>query len=150
MDGFFRNNGLDPKTGRNIEHAGGGAFRADPTTSLSNLLFVFYVMMDGNPFFVVLANSSPIIEYKSSKTTPADAALEALFARGLVRPGTGNPTVIHSVYGLFGKPVINFVQVDQAALVEKGHSFFGSKVYSLVDPRTGKSQGGKDASIPGF
>jgi hypothetical protein len=113
-------------------------------------LFMFYVMMGGNPFFVVLAQSSPIIEHKSSKTNPADTALEALITRGLVRPGTGKPTVIKPVRGLFGHPLIYCVQVDQEALVGQGYSLFGSKMYSLVDPRTGKTQGGKDASIHGF
>jgi len=147
VEDFFRSKGLDPKTGQNPLHASGGAFRADP--SPSTRLFVFYVMMGGNPSFVVLANSSPIIEHKSSTATSADAAFEALFARGLVLLGTGKPTVIHSINGLFGKPVINFVQVDQTALVQPGHSLLGSKVYSIVDGN-GNSKGGKDASILGF
>jgi hypothetical protein len=145
---YIRSIGLD-HTGRNPNHASGGAFGRVPTF-VSTFLFMFYVMMGGNPFFVVLADSCPIIEHKSSTTAPADAALEALFKRGLVRPGTDKPTVIHPVHGLFGHSVIHFVQVDLAALVEKGHSLVGSKVYSLVDPRTGKSQGGKDASVHGF
>jgi 8-oxo-dGTP pyrophosphatase MutT (NUDIX family) len=127
---------------RNPNHASGGAF-------ISTLLFVLYVMMGGNPFFVVLAGSSPIIERNSSTTAPDDAALEAMLKRGLVRLGTEKPTVIHSVYRLFGKPVIHFVQVDEAELASQGHSFFGSKVYSIVDGN-GNSKGGKDASILGF
>ena len=149
MEYFFTSQGIDPKTGRNPRHSSEGAFRTDPTTYMSTLLFVFYVMMGGNPFLVVLADSSPIIEHKSTTATSADAALEALFARGLVRPGTGKPTVIHSVYGLFGKNVIYFVQVDQAALAPQGHSFFSSKVYSIVDGN-GNSKGGRNVSIRGF
>lgn len=146
---FFKENYLDPETGRNLNHATGGAFGRD-TTFLSTFLFLFYVMMGGNPFFVVLAGSCPIIEHKSSKTALADAALEALLARGLVLSGTGKPTVIHPVGGLFGHHLIYFMQIDQAALVQQGHSFFRNKVYSLVNPRTGKSQGGRDASVHGF
>ena len=152
----FIDAGLNPTTGRNENHASEGAFKFRPnSTAVPTLLFAFYVMMGGNPFFVVLANSplaksSPIIEHQSSKTSPAESALEALFARGLVRPGTGKPTVIQPMHGLFGKSVIYFVQVDQAALVEQGHSLTGSKKYSLIDPKTGKTQRKKDASIPGF
>ena len=148
LENAFKSWGLD-HTGRNRNHASGGVFGGVPTF-LSTFLFMFYVMIGGNPFFVVLADSFPIIEHESSTTAPADAALEALFKRGLVRPGTGKPTVIHSINSLFGRPVINFVQVDEAALVPPGHSLFGSKVYSFVDPRTGKTLGGKDASIPGL
>jgi hypothetical protein len=133
--------------GRNSKHASGGAFRA-AHISVSTFLFVIYVIMDGNPFFVVLADSSPIIEHRSSNTTdPSKAALEALLAKRLVRTGTHKPTVIHPVHGLFDKPVIHFVEVDQTALVQPGHSMLGSKVYSLVVPETGKSQGGKDSSF---
>jgi hypothetical protein len=138
--------GFSP-AGRNPHHASRGAFHAAPI-SVSTFLFVIYVIMGGNPFFVVLADSSPIIEHKSSKITdPSEAALEALLAKRLVRTGTHKPTVIHPVHGLFDKPVIHFVEVDLAALVEKGHSLFGSKVYSLVDSQTGKSQGGKNSSF---
>ncbi len=150
----FINAGLDPTIGNNKNHASGGAFKSRPVYSavstLSTLLFAFYVMMGGNPFFVILANSSPIIKHESSNTIPADAALEALFARGLVRPGTDKPTEIKHVHGLFGHPLIYFVQVDQAALVGQGHSLFGSKKYSLVNPEIGKTQGRKDASLDGF
>lgn len=149
MEDFFRSQGIDPITGRNRRHSSGGAFCAVPI-SLSTLLFVFYVMMGGNPFFVVLAGSLPIVKHNSSTATSADAALEALFAKGLVRPGTGKPTVIHSINSLFGHPVIHFVQVDEAALASQGHSLLRSKVYSIVDPKTGKTQGGKDASILEF
>lgn len=149
----FIDAGLNPTTGRNPNHASGGAFKSRPVYSaVPTLLFAFNVMMGGNPFFVVLAKSSPIIAHQTFTLKPDDAALEALFARGLVRPGTGNPTEIKHVHGLFGHPLIYFVQVDQAALVEQGHSFFGfgSKKFSLVDPRTGKTQGENDASINGF
>jgi len=146
MEDFFTSQGLDPKTGRNPHHSTNPIGR----DTIPTLLLALYVMMGGNPYFVVLTQSSPIIEYQSSKTTLTDAALDAFIKRGLVRPGTGILTVIHSINGLFGHPVIHFVQVDQAALVQQGHSFIGSKVYSLVDPRTGKSQGGKDVSITGF
>lgn len=149
MEVFWKSLGLDPETGRNLNHATGGA-HGRVKTSMSTFLFAFYVMTGGNPFLVVLANLCPIIEHKSSIATPSDAALEVLLARGLVRPGTGKPTVIITVNRLFGNQVTYFVMVDQAALVQQGHSLFGSKVYSLVYPRTGKSQGGKDASIPGF
>jgi hypothetical protein len=140
LEAAFIGAGLDPKTGR----------RTVVNNSVSTLLFVFYVIMGGNPFFVVLAISSPIIEHRTTKIAPADAALEALVRRGLVRLGTGNPKVIQPVSGLFGHSLIYFVEVDQAALVAQGRSFFGSKKYSLVDPKTGKSQGGRDASIHGF
>jgi hypothetical protein len=145
LEKAFKKWGID-YTGRNPNHARGGVL-----SSLSMLFFVFYVMMGGNPAFVVLAGSLPIIKHTSSKTSLADAALEALLAMGLVRPGTGNPTVIHTIIGLSDRhPVIHFVQVDEAALVPPGHSLFGSKVYSFVDPRTGKTRGGKYATIPGF
>jgi 8-oxo-dGTP pyrophosphatase MutT (NUDIX family) len=143
---YMRSLGLNPE-GRNPKHASGGAFTT-PHTFFSTFLFVFYVMMGGNPFFVLLANSSPIIEHESANTAdPSEAALEALLARGLVRLGTHKLTVIYPVYRLFDKPVIHFVEVDLAVLVEKGHSFFGSKKYSLVNPLCGESQGGKESSF---
>jgi 8-oxo-dGTP pyrophosphatase MutT (NUDIX family) len=148
MDGFFRINGLDPKTGRNPKHASGGAFKS---AHIFTVTFLFYVMMGGNPHLLVLMGSSPIVEHKpSKKMKEADAALEALLAMGLVRLGTGNPTVIHPISGLFDGNVIHFVQVDEAALASQGHSWLNSKVYSLVNLNTGKTQGVKDASIPGF
>jgi len=144
MDKFWESQGLDPKTGRNLNHA-----KNPIRQGISTIFFVFYVMMGGNPFFVVLPASLPIIRHTPSEgiTSEAKAALEALNARGLVLPGTGIPTVIHSV---FQTPVIHFVQVDEEALVSQGHSILGSKVYSLVDPSTGKSKGGKHAYILGF
>lgn len=144
--------GLDPTKGNNPKHASGGAFTSRPDYSaVLTLLFAFYVMIGGNPFFLVLANLSPIIEHKTSKTTPADAALEALVARGLVRLGTGKPTVILPIHGLFDHhSLIYFVRVNQAVLVQQGHSWTGSKMYSLVNPETVKTKGGKDASIIGF
>ena len=148
MKAFWRRNGLCHITGRNLTHS------TNPIKKeiISILLFLFYVMIGGNPFFVVLTGSSPIIEHKPSQgiTSLDGAALEALIARGLVRPGIGNPTVIHSINGLFDHPVIYFVQVDQAELASKGHTLLGSKVFSLVDSTTGKTQGGKDPSIRGF
>ena len=148
MEAFWRSQGLCPITGRDLTHSTNPIGRG----IIPSLLFLFYVMIGGNPFFVVLTGSSPIIEHKPSQgiTSLNGAALEALIARGLVRPGTGNPTVIHSINGLFDHPVIYFVQVDQAALASKGHTLLGSKVFSLVDPRTGKTQRGKYAWIPGF
>jgi hypothetical protein len=148
----FINAGLDPKTGRRLEYASGGAFTSDSAfNAVLRFFFAFYLMVGGNPFFIVLAQSSPIIEHKSSsKTTLAHVALEALVARGLVRPGTGEPTDIKHVHGLFSQPLIYFVKVDQEALVQKGKTFFGTKKYSLVDPTTGKTHGGNDASIIGF
>ena len=148
MDGFFRINGLDPKTGRNPKHASGGAFKS---AHIFTVTFLFYVMMGGNPHLLVLMGSSPIVEHKpSKKMKEADAALEALLAMGLVRLGTGNPTVIHPISGLFDGNVIHFVEVAEEALASQGHSWLNSKVYSLVNLNTGKTQGGKDVSIPGF
>jgi len=144
---YLKSLGLSP-AGRKPHHASGGAFRA-AHISVSTFLFVFYVMMGGNPFFVVLADSSPIIEHKSSKTTnPSEAALEALLAKRLVRTGTRlNPADIFS-RNMFPELLnITFVQINQEALAPQGHSLFGSKVYSLVDSQTGKSQGGKDSSF---
>lgn len=136
--------------GRNPNHATGGAFK---TEFIFTITFLFYVMMGGNPSLLVLMGSLPIVEHKpSKKMTEADAALEALLTMGLVRPGTVNPpTVIHPISGLFGhSAVIHFVEVDEAALAPQGHSLLRSKVYSLVSLNTGKTQGGKDPSIPGF
>ncbi len=137
------NQSLGLVCGRNPHHASGGAFK---TESIFTITFLFYAMMGGNPFLLVLMGSSPIVEHNpSKKMTEADAALEALLTRGLVRPGMGKPTVIHHIGGLFGCNVIHFVQVDEEALASKGrHSFFGfNKVYTLLDPITGLTQGGK-------
>ena len=142
---YNRSLGLSP-AGRNPHHASGGAFRAAPI-SVSTFLFVIYVIMGGNPSFVLLTNSSPIIEHESANTTdPSKAALEALLAKRLVRPGTLlNPTDIFSIKIFPDLPNITFVRINQEALAPQGHSLFGSKVYSLVDSQTGKSQGGKDS-----
>jgi ADP-ribose pyrophosphatase YjhB (NUDIX family) len=144
------NQNLGLVCGRNPHHASGGAFQS---AHIPTVTFLFYIMMGGNPFLLVLMGSLPIVEHNPTrKMSEADAALEALLARGLVRPGTVNPpTVIHPISRLFGKPdVIYFVQVDDAELAPQGHSLLGSKVYSLVDPKTGKTRGEKDASILGF
>lgn len=139
----FLSAGIDPKTCRRLH---------SDTACPSTFLFAFYVMMGGgNPFFVVLLNSSPIWEHKSSKSVPAEAALEVLLAKGVVDPKTSDPTVIIPVSGLFGSEIIFFVQVDEKSLVKKDlFSFFKPDVYSLVNPKTGKTDAGKDKTIPGF
>ena len=144
------NNFLGLVCGRNPHHAkGGGAFQSAP---ISTFTFLFYIIMDKNPYVLVLMGSSPIVKHKPSKEmTMTAAVLEALLTKGLVRPGTVNPTVIHPISGLFGNPdVIHFVKVDEAALAPQGYSLLGSKVYSVVSLDTLKTQGGKDPSIPGF
>jgi hypothetical protein len=133
--------GLDPRTGRPVQL---------PLNSKAPFWFVFYIMTGGNPFLVVPPGSSPIIKHMSSTTMPADAALEALVRGGLVRPGTGEPTVINPISGLFGIRLIFFIKIDQTALAPQGHSVCSTKKYSLVDPKTGKSQRGKDRTIHSF
>jgi 8-oxo-dGTP pyrophosphatase MutT (NUDIX family) len=137
--------GINPKTCQRLQ-CNPGCF--------STFLFAFYVMMGGNPFFVVLLDSSPIWEHKSSRAIPAEAALEVLLAKGVVDPKTSDPTVIIPLSGLFGAEMIFFVQVDEKSLVKivkkDLFSFFKPDVYSLVNPRTGKTGSGNDKTIPGF
>ena len=147
---FFKKQGLD-KHGR--QQVTGGARLSPVTPVMIEFMFVFYdALMGGNPFFVVLANSSPIIEHRSAHTSPDDAAFEALLRRGLVHPGAKKPTNIIHVNGVFGLPRVHFVQVSEADLVSASSfsSLFSKKLYSLVDPQTGKSRGGIVRTITGF
>jgi hypothetical protein len=134
--------GLDPSTGRPVKLPLNGG--------KAQFWFVFSIISGVNRLLVVPPGSSPIIKHTSSTTMPADAALEALVRGGLVRPGTGKPTVINPICGLFGISLIFFIQINQTALAPQGHSFCGNKKYSLVDPKTGNSQRGKDRTIPSF
>ena len=143
---FFKNQGLD-KHGR--QQVTGGARLSPVTPVMIEFMFVFYALIGDEfaktTFFVVLANSSPIIEHRSAHTSPDDAAFEALLRRGLVHPGAKKPTNIIHVNGVFGLPRVHFVQVSEADLVSASSfsSLFSKKLYSLVDPQTGKSRGGK-------
>ena len=133
--------GIDPSTGRPVQL---------PLNGKAQFWFVFYIISGVNRLLVVPPGSSPIIKHTSSTTMPADAALEALVRGGLVRPGTGKPTVINPICGLFGISLIFFIQIDQTALAPQGHSVFDNKRYSLVYPETGKSQRGNDRTIHSF
>ena len=138
LDAAFIADGRDPRTGHPVTL---------PVSGIMSFLFVFYVMIGRIPFLVVLPRSSPIIKHNSSTTMPADAALDALVGRGLVRPGTNKPTDIKPVHGLFGISSIFFIQIDQSALVAQGNSLLGTKKYSLINPKTGMSRGGKYVTI---
>jgi len=128
-------NGCDPNTGRpEILPKGGKKLFS----------FVFYVMIDNVPFLVVPPESSPIIKHESSTTMPADAALDALVTRDLVRPGTNKPTVVPV---FFDRTCIFFIEIVQSVLVAQGTTFFSTKKYSLINPRTGMSRGGKYVTI---
>ena len=114
------------------------------------LLFVFYVIIDDVIYFVVPTGKSPIIEQEFKKITAAVSALKALLARGLVPQGISEPQNVYLVQNLLGYPAVYFVQLDVNSLVAKRKNFCSAKLYSLGDPKTGRSQGGKDLSVKGF
>jgi 8-oxo-dGTP pyrophosphatase MutT (NUDIX family) len=127
----------------------GGAGLASKTPVIIEIMFVFYVLMGGNPFFIVLANSSPIIEHRSAHTSLDDAALECLIARGLVRAGTKKPTNLTSANEVFGHMSITFFQLNETDLVSSS-SFLSKKIFSFVNPSTGESRKKKARIISGF
>ena len=146
LDAFFESQGLD-KFGRKKMADGPGL--ASGTPVIIKVMFVFYVLIGGNPFFIVLANSSPIIEHHSAHTSPDDAALESLILRGLVRAGTKKPTNLTSANEVFGYMPITFVQLNEPDLVSSS-SFLSKKIFSFVNPSTGKSRKEEDRTIPDF
>jgi ADP-ribose pyrophosphatase YjhB (NUDIX family) len=149
---FFQNQGCDKHGRRQVTGIAGGARLSPAIPVMIEFMFVFYALMGGNPFFVVLANSSPIMEHRSKHTSPDDAAFEALLQRCLVHSGAKKPTNIIHVNGVFGLHCVHFVQVSETDLVSASsfYSLFSKKPYSLVDPQTGKSRGGKVRTITGF
>jgi len=149
---FFKSQGRDSSGRQQVTGIAGGARLSPATPVMIEFMFVFYALMGGNPFFVVLANSSPIIEHRSEHKSPDDAAFEALLRRCLVHSGAKKPTNIIHVNGVFGLPRVHFVQVSEADLVSASSfsSLFSNKLYSLVDPKTGKSRGGEVRTISGF
>lgn len=142
----LRGLGCDPSTGRQSAAAATAIARANAVSPVHfgdlmlMLRFVFYLIIGGRPY-VVFVQQSLIVEHFSSTTAPDSAALEALVQKNLVPPRTLKPTVIHAVKGIY------FVKVDEGVLRSKGSTIFGSKLYSLIDPLTGKTQGGKIPSV---
>jgi 8-oxo-dGTP pyrophosphatase MutT (NUDIX family) len=137
---FFEDNGLDGNCRRKAGGAGG-------FSSLCH--FVFYVMFGENVFFVVPAGSSPIFGHQTMLPSPNDAAFECLGDHKLRSPGAKKPSNLISANGVFVNMSITFVELTESDLVSSS-SFLSKKVFSFVNPVTGKSRKEEDRTIPNF